>query len=186
MKFRQKFLGFTGGFMLTSAVLMVILGQDTAYLQGLTGVNGAAGIPMWTGIVIMMCGLLNLVAAFDTPKKPRDLYLLPFSASVVFANLVALTAASICLGLLSWSLHDVYLDSTIPPNTLSEAVVGLYATVVILACLVFVFAVCALFVDCCGNGFVGWGGPMVPPPNMHNRDGNPYDTYNRQPAIFKM
>ncbi|XP_072182343.1 uncharacterized protein [Diadema setosum] len=158
MKFQQKVLGFSGGLMITFGLGSLILGWQvwlTAVTQTTPNVgddapkiNAAAGVPMWTGLVIIMCGLSNIIAAFDSKKKTPSLYALPFSVSVFFMNLVAIATAAICIGLLTWSLHDRYLDSeqTVDDNV---AVVGLYSTLVVAHCLILIFALLAMSVDCC-------------------------------------
>ncbi|XP_063957234.1 uncharacterized protein LOC129262849 [Lytechinus pictus] len=186
MRFRQKFLGFSGGAMAVLGLGLLILGKDTAYLAQSTApvVNGAAGVPMWCGLVIILCGLANIVEAFDKPKKPgRYYYELPFSMTVFLANFLALAVSAVCMGLLSWSLYLRYLEPAVTDNTRDQANVGLYSTIIVASCLIFIFALMAMFVDCCINGFIGFGGPMgVPPPDVQRE--SPYDTYNSRPAIL--
>ena len=59
MRFRQKFLGYAGGLMVMFGFVLTLFGWETAQLEGRnndnntsTYVNGAAGTPMWCGLVV--------------------------------------------------------------------------------------------------------------------------------------
>ncbi|XP_030850935.1 uncharacterized protein LOC115918934 [Strongylocentrotus purpuratus] len=192
MRFRQKFLGFSGGAMVALGLVLTILGKDTAYLNegiaapaaGIPVVNGAAGVPMWTGILIIICGMANITEAFDGKKKRGPTpYELPFSMTVFVVNFLALAVTGICMGMLSWAIYSVYLQPTLVEDTRQQAVIGLYATIIVACCLIFIFALMAMFVDCCINGFIG-GLAGMPPPGDHTQRESPYDTYQSRPAML--
>ncbi|XP_071478254.1 uncharacterized protein [Diadema antillarum] len=166
MRFQQKVLGFSGGVMTTFGLGSLILGWQVwstvvlASLTDATEVNAAAGVAMWTGLVIIMCGISNIIAAFDSKKKTPSLYALPFSVSVFFMNLVAIATAAICIGLLTWSLHEQYLENEQTTDN-GMAVVGLYSTLVVAHCLILIFALLAMSVDCCLSAVMQ---PPIPEP----------------------
>ncbi|XP_011679837.1 uncharacterized protein LOC577784 [Strongylocentrotus purpuratus] len=149
MGIRRQFIGFTGAVQVLLTLVMFAMGatlSDIAIVQGV--VQGSAddssidsmaiGVPLWGGIVILMCGAGNIVEAFtarSSRKRKNDL--LPCSIGAFLANLIAFVVSGIIIGIFSWSIYEV-------ASTFIIAV----STVLLSASIIFLMSMLAMFVDC--------------------------------------
>ncbi|XP_054757570.2 uncharacterized protein LOC129263696 [Lytechinus pictus] len=171
MGIRRQFIGFTGAVQILLTLVMFSMGSTLSDLsvvqnavQGSSedSINGMAiGVPLWGGILILMCGAGNIVEAFtarSTRKRSNDL--LPCSIGALCANMVAFMVSGVIIGLFAWSIYEV-----------ASTFVVAISTVLVSASIIFIMSLLAMFVDCMTVCLTS--GPAPPRPYIVDYDPHP-------------
>ncbi|XP_072162991.1 uncharacterized protein [Diadema setosum] len=148
MGFRRSFIGFTGAVQILLTMAVFSLTTDAVLsVPAPAEENHASGIPLWGGLIILMCGAANLVSVLGGKKKKSKNSFLPISLSSFMANTVAFLTSSVVIGLFSWAMaEDVTANSSVGAN--HNIYVISFATVIAAMSIICILSLMALFADC--------------------------------------
>ncbi|XP_072014456.1 uncharacterized protein [Amphiura filiformis] len=140
---RQKMFFFVGLNIALYGLCLIVLG---AWHLDYTP-HGAAGVSMWCGIILIMCGVGDVIISIDCDDKD---YIGGFSIGAILANMIAVFVGIAVIGFSTWAAWDD-LDIGIIYGV-TESAIEIYVTVVLLGAFSMILALVALMFDCCCNG----------------------------------
>jgi hypothetical protein len=166
---RHAMLVFTGGLDIAFGVVLIIMGADAVILYA----HGAVGVPMWAGIGIIMVGLGNIVAVL-TSSNNRSRDFLNINLGALVLNLTGMILAACIIGFFTWGAWttlEAGLSGT--GTTLGDKLISQYTAIILMAVMIFILSLIAMFMDCCSYALFGTSGDYYGPPRPRYYDG-PY------------
>ncbi|XP_038053336.1 uncharacterized protein LOC119725822 [Patiria miniata] len=175
---RNAVLLFTGGLDIAFGVIFILYGVDSVILFA----HGAVGVTMWAGIGIVMVGIGNILAVLTASKKRNREYL-NINFGSLLLNLTGMILAACVIGFYTWGAWSVLTIGLSNTNTVNDRLISIYSSVILMAAILFIVSLMAMFMDCCSYALFGSGGDYYgPPPRPRYYDGQ----YGPPPAhIYK-
>ncbi|XP_022097558.1 uncharacterized protein LOC110983016 [Acanthaster planci] len=166
---RHAMLVFTGGVDIAFGVVLIIMGADAVNRY----THGAVGVPMWAGIGIIMVGLGNVVAVLTSSKK-RSRDFLNINLGALVLNLTGMILAACVIGFFTWGAWTI-LEAGLTGNSanMNDKLISQYTTIILMAVMIFILSLMAMFMDCCSYALFGNSGDYYGPPRPRYYDG-PY------------
>ncbi|XP_038053335.1 uncharacterized protein LOC119725821 [Patiria miniata] len=174
---RSGMLVFTGAVDVFFGLAFILLGKDSVLIFP----HGAVGVPMWTGIGIVLIGIGNIISVLTASKKKRNTQFFDINCSSLVLNLVGLILAACLIGFYIWGAWSVLEQGSLTTNVPGSSTVThedailIFTAVIIMAMLVFIISLMAMFMDCCsyalftgGPGVGDYGSPRPPRGSMYD------------------
>lgn len=163
---RQKLFFFTGLVIALYGLALTIVGLWSLNYT----VHGASGASMWCGIVIIMCGVGNIIISLDSDEKDS---IGGFSVGALVGNMIAMLMGILVIAFATWGSFD-HLEEGIE-YAVTEPSIDVYITVVLMGIFVMILSLIAMMFDCCCRGPSGlMGGPVPQQPQPYPYHGGAY------------
>ncbi|XP_071956289.1 uncharacterized protein [Antedon mediterranea] len=158
MSFRQTFTLFTGGTMVVSGMLIVIIGLEMIwYLSQSTADHGVSPLIAFAGLLVAGVGIGNLIAGVQMSAKRSQRSVAWIS---MVANLFLLVLIGASIALVTYDVYD-YLEDT-ANNADWQYIDQMYTILTFIFVSLLLLIIISLFTECCVaiDPFGGHGYPQ--------------------------